>query len=174
MNQMQLKETIRLEKRLTLGNVKLKHLIKIAFTRHPAWIRYKYVKYMRMADCSKSVFRLFYDYKRNVLGLKLGYEIKAQNIDSGLTLYHNGPVVINGAAVIGKNLELHGDNCIGNDGITEACPIIGDNVKLGVGAKVLGGIRIADNVIVGAGAVVVSDVLIAGAVVAGIPAKIIK
>ena len=35
---------------------------------------------------------------------------------------------------------LHGDNCIGNNGKTEGCPIIGDNVDIGTGAKILGAI----------------------------------
>ena len=51
-----------------------------------------------------------------------------------------------------------------------AFPIIGDNVFIGAGARVLGGIRLGDNSIVGANAVVVKDVAPATTVV-GIPAK---
>lgn len=174
MDKTELKQIIKLEKNLTLGNTSIGHQMKVILTRHPAWIRYKYVKYMRLADCSKSLLRMLYDYKRNVLGLKLGYEINARNIGGGLTLYHNGPIVINGKSIIGKNLKLHGDNCIGNDGTTDACPVIGDNVELGVGSKIIGGVNIADNVVIGAGAVVVSDVSVEGAIVVGVPGKIIK
>jgi serine O-acetyltransferase len=49
-------------------------------------------------------------------------------------------------------------------------PEVGDNVMLGAGAKVLGGIRIGDNVIVGANAVVVDSVE-DNITVVGIPAR---
>lgn len=60
----------------------------------------------------------------------------------------------------------YGDNCIGNDGVSLECPIIGNNVELGVGVKVIGKVKTADNVVIGAGGVVVSDILIEGTVVA--------
>lgn len=49
-------------------------------------------------------------------------------------------------------------------------PELGDNVLLGAGAKVLGGIRLGDNVTVGANAVVVDSVE-SGSTVVGIPAR---
>jgi serine O-acetyltransferase len=49
-------------------------------------------------------------------------------------------------------------------------PEIGDNVTLGAGAKILGGIHIGDNVTVGANSVVVDSVE-AGSTVVGIPAR---
>jgi serine O-acetyltransferase len=49
-------------------------------------------------------------------------------------------------------------------------PEIGDNVMVGAGAKVLGGIRIGDNVVVGANAVVVDSVE-SNSTVVGIPAR---
>ena len=49
-------------------------------------------------------------------------------------------------------------------------PEVGDNVVLGAGAKILGGIRIGDNVTVGANAVVVDSVE-ANCTVVGIPAR---
>jgi serine O-acetyltransferase len=49
-------------------------------------------------------------------------------------------------------------------------PEVGDNVVLGAGSKILGGIRIGDNVTVGANSVVV-DSVDAGSTVVGIPAR---
>ncbi len=66
---------------------------------------------------------------------------------------------------------LHGDNCIGNNGKTAGCPIIGDNVDIGTGAKILGAIRIANGVKIGAGAVVVKNCLTENATIVGIPGK---
>lgn len=52
-------------------------------------------------------------------------------------------------------------------------PILGDRVRLGAGAMVLGPVRLGDDCVVGAGAVVVDDVP-AGKVVAGVPARVIE
>jgi serine O-acetyltransferase len=52
-------------------------------------------------------------------------------------------------------------------------PIIGDNVEICAGARILGLVRIGNNVIIGANAVVVKDVP-DNCVVAGVPARIIK
>jgi serine O-acetyltransferase len=49
-------------------------------------------------------------------------------------------------------------------------PEIGDNVTLGAGSKILGGIHIGDNVTVGANSVVVDSVE-PGSTVVGIPAR---
>ena len=49
-------------------------------------------------------------------------------------------------------------------------PEVGDNVLLGAGAKILGGIHIGDDVTVGANAVVVESVE-AGSTVVGVPAR---
>lgn len=52
-------------------------------------------------------------------------------------------------------------------------PKIGENVFIGLGAKVLGDIKIGNNVTIAPNAVVVKDVP-DNAVVGGVPAKIIK
>lgn len=51
--------------------------------------------------------------------------------------------------------------------------VLGDNVWLGTGAKVLDGVTIGSNVVVGANAVV-SESLADGVVAAGIPAKVLR
>jgi len=56
----------------------------------------------------------------------------------------------------------------------ERAPVtIGDNVFIGAGAKIIGGVRIGSDVKIGANAVVTRDVP-DGATVVGIPAKVIK
>jgi acetyltransferase-like isoleucine patch superfamily enzyme len=51
--------------------------------------------------------------------------------------------------------------------------VLGDNVWLGAGAKVLDGLRIGSHVVVGAGAVVTAD-LPEGAIAAGVPARVVR
>ena len=53
------------------------------------------------------------------------------------------------------------------------CPIIGDNVIIFSGAKVIGNVRVSNNVIIGANAVVTRDVT-NNAVVVGSPTQIIN
>ena len=178
-----LKDYLDYEFKCTIGdNLTYKHILKIIITRDPAWMRWLYIKAMRNADFrednTKNILEyliyLFYKRKKNILAVRLGYEIGSKNIQKGLKLFHNGPIVINNNTKIGANCSLHGDNCIGNDGKSELAPIIGDNVEIGVGAKIIGNVKIADNVVIGAGAVVVTDVLEKGAVVVGVPGKIVR
>lgn len=120
-------------------------------------------------------FQCFFMYRRNVLGLRIGVEINTMNVEKGFLLYHTNGTVINGSSVIGENCRLHGNNCIGNAGPHDLkCPRIGNNVRLGVGAKVIGDITIADNITIAAGAVVVHSFLEPGITIGGVPAKRIK
>lgn len=72
---------------------------------------------------------------------------------------------------IGRNLKIKHNVTIGNN--HGKVPIIGDNVFLGCGACVLGGITIGDNVKIGANSVVTKSVP-ANSVVVGNPAHIVK
>jgi len=120
------------------------------------------------------ILYILYRRRKNIIGRKLGLEISENTFDCGLIIYHPGNIVINGYSKIGKNCKLHGSNCIGNDGKSIDAPVLGDNVRLGVGAKIIGGVTIADNVTVAAGAVVIESCSTPGAVLAGIPAKCVK
>jgi len=172
----EIKKILKYEKERNIRNMSAMHILKLIITSDPDWLRYKFIKYMRLSNYygDKTLLGLYYLRKKNKLSFLLNYEISGKNIGPGLTIYHNGPVVINGNAVIGSNLILHGDNCIGNDGKTGLCPVIGNNVDVGVGAKIIGDVKIADNVTIGAGAVVVHDIDREGVTVVGIPAKIVN
>lgn len=120
----------------------------------------------------KGLLGLFYERRKNKLGRQLGIEIEPNCFDMGLTIWHSYGIVINSKARIGKNCVLHGSNCIGNNGISDGVPSIGNNVDIGYGAVIIGDIIIADNVIIGANAVVNKSVLTPGSVVAGVPARL--
>jgi serine O-acetyltransferase len=73
---------------------------------------------------------------------------------------------------MGRNCKVYQQVTIGFNHDLKA-PVIGDNVEVCCGAKVIGGITIGDNVLIGANSVVVKDVP-SNCVVAGVPARIIK
>jgi serine O-acetyltransferase len=70
--------------------------------------------------------------------------------------------ILQGVTLGAQRMDLHFDRRLR--------PEVGDNVTLGAGAKILGGVRIGDNATVGANAVVVDSVE-ANCTVVGIPAR---
>lgn len=112
--------------------------------------------------------------RKNKLARKLGFTIPVNVFAEGLRIWHYGNIVVNGYARVGKNCILHGDNCIGNNGFSTKAPQIGNNVDVGVGAKIIGDIKIADGIVIGANSVVNKSFLEPNVVIAGVPAKVIK
>lgn len=78
-----------------------------------------------------------------------------------------------GGATIGEKTVVYHQTTIGVINGNRKGPIIGSNVFIGCGAKILGPVVIGDNAKIGAGSVVLCDVL-AGATAVGVPARIIK
>jgi serine O-acetyltransferase len=97
--------------------------------------------------------------------------IEACEIGGGLFIQHGFATMIS-AKYIGKNCWINQQVTIGYRG-KNMLPVIGDNVMITCGAKVLGNITVGDNSVVGANAVVISDVE-EDSVMVGIPAKRIK
>ena len=69
-------------------------------------------------------------------------------------------IFISDKAVIGKNVTLYQQTCVGvlGGGKPDEAPIIKDGCVIGAGAKVLGGITVGENAKIGANAVVFFDV----------------
>jgi serine O-acetyltransferase len=107
-----------------------------------------------------------------------GIEIAMRcEIGDGLYFPHTVGTVI-GALRIGQNAVIYHGVTLGAKEMDigyhpDARPNVGDNVIIGSGAKILGGITIGNNVIVGANAVVTQSVP-PNVVIGGIPARIIK
>ena len=82
-------------------------------------------------------------------------------------------VLIADDVIIGNDCTINNSVCIvskaNNRG--DGVPRIGDNVRIGVGAKIMGGITIGNNVVIGANAVVFKDVP-CNHMAVGVPAKL--
>lgn len=95
-------------------------------------------------------------------------------IGKGFYVGHFGGIIFHSDTKIGENCSVGPGVLIGTTGAgNKGVPVIGDNVYIGVGAKVLGGIRVGDGAKIGANAVVLTDVP-DGATAVGIPARIVK
>jgi len=105
-------------------------------------------------------------------GISIPYTTK---IGSGFYIGHFGGIVVNSKAIIGSNCNISHGVTIGETyrGNSKGTPVIGNQVFLGPGAKVLGNIHIGNNAAIGANAVVTKDVPENGVVV-GSPGKIIS
>lgn len=107
---------------------------------------------------------------------KYGIEISPKTeIGMGLYIGHFGGIVVNAQAKLGKNVNLSHGVTIGSNNRGARCgvPIVGNNVFIAPGAKIIGNIKIGDNVAIGANAVVLDDVP-DNVSVAGIPAKVVS
>ena len=71
-------------------------------------------------------------------------------------------IVVSDGAEIGKNAVIFQQVTIGSNTLADSrkqgSPVIGDNVYIGSGAKIIGNIRIGNNVRIGANCIVVEDI----------------
>lgn len=88
-----------------------------------------------------------------------GISIPARcRIGAGLRIHHFGGIILHPTAVLGDNCTLYHGVTIGDRGGAGGAAVVGNNVLLGAGAKIIGELTIGDNVIVGANTVVTRDV----------------
>ena len=179
----ELKDILLKEK--NIYGIKFHIRIRDSYTHEPTYLIWKWLRNSRYYDYYKhrllteggfinKLLFFYYSRKKNLLGERLGIDAETRNVETGLIIYHIGSVIINGGAVIGKNCILHGQNCIGNKGASNSpCPHIGDNVEIGVGAKIIGDVQIANGIRIGAGSVVVQSFTDKNVIRGGVPARIV-
>lgn len=116
---------------------------------------------------------MYYAHKLRKLSYKTGFQMAPNVIGPGVTIFHYGPIICNAKARIGANATLNPNITIGHKVPGGPAPIIGDNVFIGSGARVIGGVHVGNNVTIAPNAVVTHDVE-DNVVVGGIPAKVIR
>ncbi|QAA34734.1 serine O-acetyltransferase [Clostridium manihotivorum] len=159
------------------GNTRIKDFIKQYLTaegfRFSVWLRICcfakkkiYTKYTIFPVAL--VFFKHYKYK-------YGYDISYNaDIGPGLLIFHISNIVL-APKKVGKNMTISQGCTVGmviKDGIKEF-PIIGDNVYMAPGSKIIGGITVGNNVAVGTNCVLNKSVA-DDAVVVGIPGRVIS
>lgn len=115
------------------------------------------------------LYKIAYKFVQILTGIDLPCEVE---VGRNFVIDHFGGIIVSGYAKFGDNCRLRHDVCIGLRHTDEpVAPVIGSNVDIGAGAKILGSITIGDNVLIGANAVVITDVP-SNSIAVGVPAKI--
>lgn len=115
------------------------------------------------------LYKVLYKWVQVVAGIELPCEVK---LGRNFVIDHFGGIVVSGYAEFGDNCRIRNGVVVGLSRSDDPCaPVIGNNVDIGAGAKVLGRIRVGDNVIIGANAVVIRDVP-DNSIAVGVPAVV--
>lgn len=158
----------------TAGNVSLKFLLRHLYS-DPGFkflFFFRICKVFNRKNLIGMVSYLFY--KR--YSIKYGFQIPLTvNLGYGIALPHFGNIVINSNSKIGSNCNILHGVTLGNNrhGKSMGSPTVGNNVFLGPGSAIIGGISIGDNTLIAANSYVNSDIP-KDSIVLGNPCKIIS
>lgn len=132
----------------------------------------KYRYYKSSNKVIDKLFAILYGRKFYKFVSKYNVEIYGE-IGKEIKIFHPN-IVINKNAKIGDNVSMHGNICIGNNGIEDFAATIGNNADIGFGTTIIGKVNIANNIIIGANSVVTKSFNEENIIIAGNPAKKIK
>lgn len=163
-------------KELSVYNLTIKDRILL----NEKYYIYNYQKNLRKAEYYRrnfargGAFKLLYIIYRRKLGYwsnKTGIYIGLNAVGYGLRIMHIGAIMVNGR--IGNNCNLYSQVLLGQTKNQDSTPIVGDNVSICSGSRIIGKIRVGDNAVIAPNAVVTHDVP-DNAIVVGIPGKILR
>ncbi|MDD2848561.1 MAG: serine acetyltransferase [Desulfuromonadaceae bacterium] len=115
-------------------------------------------------DANNIILKTYYLRRYNKLSLKFGAYVgyNAQIVDIPTLPHSLFGIFISDLSAIGRNCVIFHHVTIGSNTLQDSkgqgAPIIGDNCYIGVGAKIIGNIRIGNNVRIGANCVVTQDI----------------
>ena len=113
----------------------------------------------------------FFRYRRMQLHYKLFLPLNV--VGPGLYIPHRmGGLIIN-ALQVGRNFSISSGCIVGKKDCNENRPVIGDNVEMCIGSKIIGKVVVGNNSVIAPNSVVVKDIP-SYDVVSGIPAKSIR
>jgi serine O-acetyltransferase len=135
---------------------------------------FKFIFWIRLSKAMNGMFflrwlpRLMHYYYKRVYCSDIGFR---HELGAGLCFYHVFSSAFADGVTIGENVTLTHGITLGH--VNGHSPRINNNVYIGPGACVLGGITIGNNVVIGANAVVTKDIP-DNAIVVGNPGTIIS
>ncbi|HOG36974.1 MAG TPA: serine acetyltransferase [Paludibacteraceae bacterium] len=166
------------------------HVFFYKLSKNKKTIQYDINRWLAITQKEKrlgfTTLMTFYPQFRNLFYKRLGkcsYLIKwlcppmntlfiyTKDIGPGLYIQHGFATIIS-AKSIGKDCWINQQVTIGYSNATD-CPVLGDNVTIRAGAKIIEKVHIGDNSTAGANAVVVKNVP-SNCTVVGVPAYIVK
>jgi serine O-acetyltransferase len=115
------------------------------------------------------VYKILFKFVQILTGIELPCEAV---VGRNFVIDHFGGIIVSGYAQFGDNCRIRNGVVVGLRRVEEHfAPVIGNNVDIGAGAKLLGRITVGENSIIGANAVVLEDVP-ANSIAIGVPAII--
>jgi len=126
------------------------------------------VVYRLMQACQRkrlAPLSMFFNKVNVALGCIIG---RGADFGPGFVLIHSQGVVINSSVRGGRNVKLEHQVTIGAE--RNQSPVLGDDIFVGAGAKIIGPVSIGSHSRIGANAVVIADVP-DGATAVGVPAR---
>ena len=129
--------------------------------------------------CSKhnnlinSILLRYYTIKHHRLEIKYGIKLGVNVLGYGVYIPHVNSCIMIDCLSIGNYCSLNAGVVIGRNHTIDQSPIIGDNVTVCLGSKIVRRVKIGNNVIVAPNSVVIEDVP-DNCIVSGVPAKIVK
>ena len=119
--------------------------------------RWRYgIRFSPLRKICSLIYKILFKLIQIITGIELPSEAE---IGRNFVIDHFGGIIISGYTKFGDNCRIRNGVVIGLQHVSQPCaPVIGNNVDIGAGAKVLGAITIGNNVMIGANAVVITDV----------------
>jgi serine O-acetyltransferase len=147
-------ENIRQDLKAHLGDWGAQGFWALVVYRFGRW-RYG-VRWSLLRKLLSLIYRILFKFTQIITGIELPCEAQ---IGRNFVIDHFGGIIISGYAKFGDNCRVRNGVVVGLRRVDEPCaPVLGNNVDIGAGAKVLGRISIGNNVVIGANAVVIRDV----------------
>ena len=124
-------------------------------------------------------FRIFFYIPYRLIMLLYGATVPISSKFKGIPILPHGlhGVFISKDAIIGENVTIFHQVTIGSiqskNSKHYGSPILGNNILIGAGAKIIGNVKVGNNVNIGANSVVIEDIP-DNVTVVGVPSKIVK
>lgn len=152
-----------------ISEIELIHLLQMDCTLLACLI-YRIERNLFLSESEPNLLSSLANLMRTRTGIELYYSTQ---IGRGLNIQHGVGIVVGPRYVIGENFMIHQGVTLGQRKSAKEVIIIGDNVSVFAGAKILGNVIIGNNVKIAANAVLLTNAD-ENCTYGGIPAKLIS